>query len=103
MDLVLMGGNVLTMDVRNSGAEALAVEGGRIAAVGANAEVSKLVGENTKVVHLAGRTLLPAFIDPHNHFSINAFEPVSVDCSVPPHATISGVKDAISAAAKVSG
>jgi len=100
MDLVLMGGNVLTMDVRNSRAEALAVQGGKIAAVGTNAEVSKLVGENTKVVHLAGRTLLPAFIDPHNHFSINAFEPVSVDCSVPPHATIGSIKDAISAAAK---
>ena len=100
MDLVLMGGNVLTMDVRSSRAEALAVEDGKIVAVGPNAEVSKLVGEATKVVHLAGRTLLPAFIDPHNHFSINAFEPVSVDCSVPPHATIGSIKDALSAAAK---
>ena len=100
MDLVLMGGSLLTMDTRNSRAEALAVEGGKISAVGTNVEVSKLVGENTRVVHLAGRTLLPAFIDPHNHFSINAFEPVSVDCSVPPHATIGSIKDAISAAAK---
>lgn len=56
MALVLMGGNVLTMDARNSRAEALAVEGGKIAAFGTNAEVSELVGENTKVVHLAGRT-----------------------------------------------
>ncbi len=79
MDLVLMGGNVLTMDVRNRRAEALAVEGGKITAVGANAELANLVGENTKVVHLVGRTLVPAFIDPHNHFSINALEPVSVD------------------------
>ncbi|PKB82166.1 MAG: hypothetical protein BZY88_05210 [SAR202 cluster bacterium Io17-Chloro-G9] len=100
MDLVLMGGNVLTMDVRNSRAEALAVDGGKIAAVGTNAELAKLVGENTRVVHLAGRTLLPAFSDPHNHFSINTLEPVSVDCSVPPHATIGSVKDAIAAAAK---
>ncbi|MCH8225537.1 MAG: hypothetical protein IIC97_06700, partial [Chloroflexi bacterium] len=65
MDLVLMGGNLLTMDVRNSRAEAIAVENGKIGAVCPNAEVSKLVGETTKVVHLAGRTLLPAFIDPH--------------------------------------
>ena len=100
MDLVLMGGNVLTMDLRNSRAEAIAVDGGKIAAVGTNAELSKLVGETTKVVHLAGRTLLPAFIDPHNHFSINALEPVSVDCSVPPHATIDSIKDALTAAAK---
>ncbi len=100
MDLALMGGNILTMDSRNSRAEALVVEGGRIAAVGANPEVATLVGEDTTVVHLAGRTLIPGFIDPHNHFSINTLEPVTVDCSVPPHDTINGIKDCISAAAK---
>ena len=100
MDLVIMGGNVLTMDPHNSRAEAVGVDGGAIAAVGANAELSKLIGPDTKVVHLAGRTLLPGFIDPHNHFSINTLEPVAVDCSVPPHDTISSVIDAISAAAK---
>ena len=47
MDLVLMGGNVLTMDVRSSRTEALAVDGGKIALVGTNLEVAKLVGENT--------------------------------------------------------
>ena len=41
MDLVLMGGNVLTMDGRNSRAEAVAVRDGRLRAVGANAEVAR--------------------------------------------------------------
>ena len=61
MDTVIMGGNVLTMDSRNSRAEALAIEGGKIMAVGSNAEVSKLIGEDTKVVHLwSARRAAPA-------------------------------------------
>ncbi len=100
MDLVIMGGNVLTMDSRNTRAEAVAVEEGKITAVGGNTELAKLVGETTEVVHLAGRTLLPGFIDPHNHFSINSLEPVAVDCSVPPHATINSIADTIAGAAK---
>src|SRR5919197_1549637 len=54
MDLVLMGGNVLTMDPRRTRAEAVAVEGGKIAAVGANAEIAHEIGPVTIVVHLAG-------------------------------------------------
>ena len=100
MDLVIMGGNILTMDSQNTRASAVAVYEGKITAVGSNTELAKLVGEGTEVVHLAGRTLLPGFIDPHNHFSINALEPVAVDCSVPPHATINSILDTIAEAAK---
>ncbi|MCH9009335.1 MAG: amidohydrolase [Chloroflexi bacterium] len=99
MDTVFLGGNVLTMDPRNSRVGALAVKDGKIAAVGASAEIAKLVSEGTRSVSLAGRTLLPGFIDPHNHFSINVLEPVAVDCSVPPLASISGVLETLSAAA----
>ena len=88
------------MDGQNRRAEAVAVERGKIAAVGTNAEVSKLAGPDTKVVHLTGRTLIPGFIDPHNHFSLTTFQPVSVDCSVPPLNSIKGILDAISTAAK---
>ena len=100
MDLVLLGGNVLTMDGKDSRAEAVAISGGRLEAVGANDEVSKLVGPDTEVVHLAGRTVIPGFVDPHNHFSLTTFQPVSVDCSVPPHNTVRGVLESIGAAAK---
>ena len=100
MDQVIMGGNILTMDSQNTRAEAVAVSEGKITAVGSNTELAKLVGEGTEVVHLAGRTLLPGFIDPHNHFSINSLEPVAVDCSVPPHATINSILDTIAQAAK---
>ena len=51
MDMVIMGGNVLTMDSRDSRAEAVALEGGKIKIIGATAEVSKLIGPDTRVVH----------------------------------------------------
>ena len=83
MDMVLTGGNVLTIDKNNTRAEAVAIKDGKLAAVGSAAEVSRLVGEDTRVVNLAGRTLIPGFVDPHNHFSFTTFQPVSVDCSAP--------------------
>ena len=100
MDLVITGANVLTMDSRDRRAEALAVNGGKIAAVGTQAEVSKLAGPDTEVVYLAGRTLIPGFVDVHNHFSLTTLQPVMVDCRVPPHRSINSILDAISAAAK---
>jgi predicted amidohydrolase YtcJ len=100
MDLVLMGGNVLTMNRRQPRAEAVAVQGDKIAAVGANAEIAPYIGPDTTVVHLIGRTLIPGFIDAHNHFSLTTFEPVSVDCRVPPHGHIGSILAAIAAAAR---
>jgi predicted amidohydrolase YtcJ len=64
---VFTGGNVLTVDADFSEAEAIAVRGNRILAVGSDAEVRQAVGEGAKVVDLQGRTVLPGFIDPHSH------------------------------------
>ena len=100
LDKALLGGNVLTMNEGAPRVEAVGFEKGKIVAAGATAEVSKMVGSDTQVVHLAGRTVIPGFVDPHNHFSFTTFQPVSVDCSVPPHVSINGVLDAIGAAAK---
>jgi predicted amidohydrolase YtcJ len=100
MQLVLMGGNVLTMDSRTPRSEAVAVQEGKIAAVGANQEITKRIDADTTVVHLAGRTLIPGFMDPHNHFSLTTFDPVSVDCRTPPHQSLNGILEAIAAAAK---
>ena len=95
MDLLFLGGNVLTMDASGSRAEAVAVRDGRVAAVGPTAEIGKLASQDTETVELAGRTLMPGFIDPHNHFSATVFDPVAVDCWTPPHESIEGIKDAI--------
>jgi hypothetical protein len=65
--LVLRGGKVLTVDRSDRIAEAVAIEGSRIAAVGTNEEIARLIGADTKVVDLRGRVLLPGFIDAHSH------------------------------------
>jgi len=67
-ELVLTGGIVHTVDPRRPRAEAVAVRGTRIVAIGTSAEVSALVGRGTRVVELRGRTLVPGFEDAHAHF-----------------------------------
>jgi predicted amidohydrolase YtcJ len=66
-DLVLRGGKVITVDAGDHIGEAVAVTGNRISAIGTNQEISRLVGPQTKIVELNGRTLLPGFIDAHSH------------------------------------
>lgn len=67
VDLILRNGHVLTVDDRFRVAEAVAVTGKRITAVGKNDEVLKLRSASTRVVDLRGRTVLPGLIDSHVH------------------------------------
>lgn len=80
MDLIFKNGNILTMEKKNPRAEALAVQFGRIYRVGKRAAVEKLARPGTKVVDLKGRTLLPGFIDTHNHFCLYALLTDQADC-----------------------
>jgi predicted amidohydrolase YtcJ len=66
-DLVLTGGHVHTVDPAAPRAEAVAVRGERIVAVGSAADIGAFVGPRTRVVDLAGRLLLPGFQDAHVH------------------------------------
>jgi predicted amidohydrolase YtcJ len=66
-DLVLTGGHVHTVDPIRPRAEAVAVRGERIVAIGSAPEVAEHVGSRTRVVDLAGRLLLPGFQDAHVH------------------------------------
>ncbi len=66
-DLVLTGGHVHTVSAARSRAEAVAVRGGRIVAVGTVADVAEGIGPRTRVVDLAGRLLIPGFQDAHVH------------------------------------
>ena len=68
-DLVLLGGSVYTVDTACPRAEAVAVAGGRIVAVGSDHEVRGLIGAGTDVVELQGQTVLPGFQDAHLHFA----------------------------------
>jgi len=99
MDLVLLGGRILTMDGASSRAEAIAVNKGKIVAVGANAEIAPMAGDETRVVRLNGRAVTPGFIDPHNHFSMTTFEPVSADLRTPPLRSKQAALDAVASTA----
>ncbi|MEU7691148.1 amidohydrolase [Microbispora hainanensis] len=67
-DLVLLGGRVRTLDANDTVAEAVAIRDGRVSAVGSDAEIARLAGPSTRVVGLAGRTVIPGLIDSHCHF-----------------------------------
>lgn len=66
-DLVLLEGNVYTMNPKMPTAQAIAVKGNRISFVGSNQEAAEYIGEKTKVIRLEGKTVLPGFIDTHIH------------------------------------
>jgi len=67
-DLVLRGGTVYTADDRQPRADAVAVHGGRILFVGSDADVQAYIGPRTRVVDLAGATVVPGLTDSHYHF-----------------------------------
>jgi predicted amidohydrolase YtcJ len=67
-DLVLLSGKIVTVDPKRPTAEALAVRGDRIVAIGTDKEVSGLVGDGTKVIRLQGKLVIPGFIEGHGHF-----------------------------------
>jgi len=71
-DRIFTGGTIITMTDAQPLAEALALKDGRILAVGTKAGIeADFAGPTTEMIDLAGKTLLPGFIDPHSHY-INA-------------------------------
>src|SRR5437868_2513271 len=78
-DLVIVNANVHTMDARQPTAEAVAVFGNRIVAVGTNEEIKRLAGARTRVVDARGALVLPGFNDAHVHFLSGGFQLSSVD------------------------
>jgi predicted amidohydrolase YtcJ len=68
-DMILTNATVLTADANNSQAEAVAVYGGKIGAVGSANDIDSLADRRTKVIDLKGRTVLPGLTDPHVHFA----------------------------------
>src|SRR5437762_6138412 len=68
-DLVLRNAKIVTIDESRPVAEALAVSGDTIAAVGSNQEIQAYVGPRTRVLDLKGALATPGFIDAHVHFT----------------------------------
>jgi len=66
-DTILVNGKILTVDAQFSTREALAIRDGRIVALGTSADIRKLVGRETRVIDVQGRTVIPGLIDSHLH------------------------------------
>ncbi len=67
-DLILRGGRVVTVDDDNPEAQAVAVRGSEIVAVGSDSEVGRFVGAETRIIELDGRLAIPGLIEGHGHF-----------------------------------
>ncbi|QWF85303.1 N-substituted formamide deformylase [Amycolatopsis sp. CA-230715] len=98
-DFVALGGTVRTMDAAGTVAGGLAARDGRIVAVGSDRDVAALIGADTTVLDLDGRTALPGFVESHNHpafFGLTLAAPV--DAGSPPNDTISDIVDRVAQA-----
>jgi predicted amidohydrolase YtcJ len=78
-DLLIINANVHTMDAQRPLAEAAAILGNRIAAVGATTEIKALAGSRTRIIDARGQLVLPGFNDSHVHFLSGGFQLSSVD------------------------
>ncbi|HUH05566.1 MAG TPA: amidohydrolase family protein, partial [Kofleriaceae bacterium] len=67
--MVLVGGEITTMDPARPRATAIALAGDRIVAVGDDAEIRALIGPTTRVIELEGRAVSPGLIDAHCHLA----------------------------------
>jgi predicted amidohydrolase YtcJ len=78
-DLVIVNANVHTMDKDRPTAQAIAVLGNKIVAIGTNAEINALIDAHTKVIDAGGKLVMPGFNDAHVHFTEGGFQLSLVD------------------------
>lgn len=79
-DVVLINGEVITVDQKNTVVEAVGVKDNRIIVVGSNQEVKNFIGEETDIIDLQGKTILPGFIDSHIHLILYGVNQLAVSC-----------------------
>ncbi|MGQ4809388.1 N-substituted formamide deformylase [Candidatus Entotheonellaceae bacterium PAL068K] len=88
MDLIVTDAKVVTMDANDTKAQALAIQDGKIVAVGCNDDIMPLRGPKTPHLHARGATVLPGFIEPHNHMVGFGTALLGVDVCTPPNRTM---------------
>ena len=93
--VVYHGGPVITMDDQDRVVEALGIEGDRIRAVGSLSEVMSWAGAGAEQVDLAGKALLPGFIDAHGHFPGAGMFVVFADLNSPPIGQVKTMDDLV--------
>ncbi len=100
-DIVMLGGEIHTVDAANRRVEALAIAGGKVFATGTNKEMERFIGANTRRVDLGGRTVLPGINDSHLHLLIWGLSqpPFSIDLTYP---TVQSIADVVAAVGQVA-
>jgi len=97
-DLILVNGRVLTIDASDGIAQAVAIAGNRIVAVGSTADVERVAAPNARRIDLRGRAVTPGLLDAHAHFSGGGADRLFViDLSYPNVERIADVAAAIRA------
>jgi len=96
-DSIYVNGKIITVDAKNTVAEALAVKDGKILAVGATGEIRELAGPGTEVVDLAGKTVVPGINDSHTHTAMygSSRPPLTLDLQYPAVQSIADIKEAV--------
>jgi predicted amidohydrolase YtcJ len=67
--LAILNANIITLNPKQSRAQAVAIYNGKIVAVGTNEEIRKYIGKETKTVDAKNRTIVPGFVDCHVHMT----------------------------------
>jgi len=98
---IIRGGPIVTVHAAQPTAEAVAIAGGRIVAVGSEADVMQHKGDATEVIDLAGKTLAPGFVDGHSHFCSLIDVQTQALCASPPAGACKTVADVIAALERV--
>ncbi len=90
-DTIYRGGQILTIDDAQPRAEAVAVRDGRILAVGDAESVLAYRGDSTEIVDLAGRTMIPGFVDSHGHVVMGGLQALSANLLSPPDGEVTDI------------
>ena len=98
---IIRGGTIVAVNPAQPTAEAVAIAGGRIIAVGSEADVMRHKGPATEVTDLAGKTLVPGFIDGHSHFCALVDVQTQALCASPPAGPCTTVADVIGQLKKI--
>ncbi|MCX9155588.1 amidohydrolase [Niveibacterium sp. 24ML] len=90
-DAIYAGGKIVTVNDLQPEAEAVAIKGGKILAVGYRNDVMKFKGAKTKLIDLQGKAMLPGFIDPHGHVFNTGIQAISANLLPAPDGSVNDI------------
>ena len=91
-----INGQILTMDAQSSIQQAVLLKDNKIAAVGSNEEISKLITQDTLVHDLKQQTMIPGIIDAHGHYPGQGISAIGLNLNSPPIGHVKSIEQALS-------